>query len=174
MQSTCACFLHARWSSQFEEASLFILPRRHLACNGMQHVDTEGLRTYIYICAMLTNSVFTHCTLLRQTSAAALSGHELQLKTSIWVLLWCWHNFKRQPMPTLMAICFNFLPEVSNIVALHLCCCSKAVESILVGFKMESVPKGHSVRSMLNCGTFMYPPHETAMLEHGVERCELD
>ncbi len=55
-----------------------------------------------------------------------------------------------------MAICFNFLPEISIIIALHLCCCSKAVKLIVVGFKMEPVPEGHSVLSMLNCGTFMY------------------
>ncbi|DBB02181.1 TPA: hypothetical protein ACH3X3_011214 [Trebouxia sp. C0006] len=50
----------------------------------------------------------------------------------------------------------------------------KAVRLILVGFKMESVPKGHSVCSMLNCDTFICRPHETAMLEQGLERCELD
>ncbi len=61
-----------------------------------------------------------------------------------------------------------------NVIALHLCCCSKAVKLIMVGFKLESVPKGHSVCSMLSCGTFIYRPHETAMLEQGVARCELD
>ncbi len=61
-----------------------------------------------------------------------------------------------------------------NVIALHLCCCSKAVKLILFGFKMESVPEGHSVCSMLSCDIFIYRPHETAMLEQGLEWCELD
>ncbi len=61
-----------------------------------------------------------------------------------------------------------------TIIALHLCCCSKAVKFVLFGFKMALVPEGHSVCSMLSCDICLYRPHETAMLQQGLEWCELD
>ncbi len=60
-----------------------------------------------------------------------------------------------------------------SVIALHLCCRSKAVKSVLVGFKIASVPEGHSVCSMLSRDICFYRPHETAMLQQGLEWCEL-
>ena len=61
-----------------------------------------------------------------------------------------------------------------SVIAMHLCCCSKAVEFVLFRFKMALLPEGHSVCNMLNCDICLYRPHKTAMLEQGLDWCGLD